>query len=240
MNLKELIENNIDQFIVNINFKEIIENEFIIDFNNKLKVEFKLNEKHEKLFIAIIEQNKKYWNKEFGSYDNEFNFETFNGWTIRTNNATMLDFCNKMIDLKGYNEDDNKDGSYYNNQQQIIDLILALEDWSINCPFFKKETKKEEIKLNNNDSKYPIIDHSLNNKTGKIEHNNVCTHSIQIYNGLNYINNIRNHLQKLENIIKEKDDKIQELENKLLETNKTVDEIKNRLKDSIIELIEGV
>ena len=153
MNLKELIESNKNQFKESTVFEDLSEDLIAIDFNNKLKAQFIV--KNNKLAIIILKQDERYWNRDENfKYNNKFNFQSFNGWTIRTNNYTYFDIDNEIVDLKGYNlEDNNEYWSTYYNESNIINLILALEDWSINCPYFKEEIKEEEIKLNNaNDS----------------------------------------------------------------------------------------
>lgn len=141
MNLEKIIKSNKNQFKGSTRFEQINDNEFLINFNNKLKVKFILIEEEKILAFEILEQDERYWNKDkdFQDEDNYFNFNSFNGWKVRTNNSVFFSFNSQLIDLKSYDlEDNDKDWSYYDNQDEIIDLILALEDWSINCPQFKE------------------------------------------------------------------------------------------------------
>lgn len=148
MNLKELIELNKNQFKESTVIQDLSEDTVIMDFNNKLKVQFIIE--NNMITIIILKQDERYWNRDENfKYNNKFNFQSFNGWEIRTNSCVYLNIYNNIIELKGYDlEDNNQDWSTYYNESNIINLILALEDWSINCPFFKEEIK-EESKLNN-------------------------------------------------------------------------------------------
>ena len=88
---------------------------------------------------------KRFWNKDINMKDyNKFSFKSFNNWIIGSNSYVYLNFYEKIIDLQGWYLESNVVYRNYNNQQEAIDIILALEDWSINCPYFKEGIKKYE------------------------------------------------------------------------------------------------
>lgn len=133
-NLKEIIEPNKDKFKNTTKIINLRKYSCNISFNNNLIVKIKID--HYYLDFEVKYQNSKFLNKE---RDVALGYTSFNYWRVYSANVVQFSFNCKYIMLKGWdNYSEFASFEHYQNENQIIDLILALEDWSINYPDFKE------------------------------------------------------------------------------------------------------
>lgn len=147
MHLEELINKNKKKFKESTIFEVIktkrvcfnTNNNFTINFNNKLKIRLTLYQYYKEIAFEILEQDERYWNK---NEKLSLLFITHNNWEIRSNSLLSLNLKSKTICLEGYlkrsYDDECKYEYKYQNQKQIIDMLLALQEWSLNCPYFNE------------------------------------------------------------------------------------------------------
>lgn len=133
-NLKEIIEPNKDKFKNTTKIINLRKYSCNISFNNNLIVKIKID--HYYLDFEVKYQNSNFLNRE---RDAVLEYISCNNWRILSANVVQFSLNYKYIMLKGWdNYSEFASFDHYQNEQQIIELILALEDWSINYPDFKE------------------------------------------------------------------------------------------------------